>query len=223
MPRISIAMLVLLFWSASAWAQAVPTVSQWLDLFEEVRQHHLFRGLEVAYAKTPAENVDYSPVGVMPREGLDCVVVISEGDNPKMMRMMALTTSPQTARAFLLTIVAHEFGHCYRIRSRNLTVQLWERVLATAAGSPERREMEKVISIEEGYADAYALAYILDAHPQLYAAMFKTMYSLRHEPTFATPFYQVEPLYAQLNHKGLDVSLPLHVQVEAVMKESKFQ
>lgn len=222
MPRIFLAMLVFLFWSTPSWAQAIPTVLQWLDIFEEVRQHRLFSDLEVAYAKTPAESVDYSPVGVMPRAGLDCVVVVSEGDNPKMVRMMALNTSPEAARAFLLTIAAHEFGHCHRIRTRNLTVQLWERALATAAGSSERREMERVISIEEGYADAYAFAYIRDAHPQMYAAMFRTMHILRHAPTFATPFYQVEPLYVRLDHKGLDVNLPLHLQVEAVMRESKF-
>ena len=159
----------------------------------------------------------------MPREEQDCVVAISEGDNSKLGRMMALTSSPETARTFLLTIAAHELGHCFRIRSGNLSLKLWERVLATAPGSAERQAMEKVISIEEAYADAYAFAYIRDAHPQMYKAMFKAMHSLRHEPSFATPFYQVEPLYQQLDSRGLDVSLSLQMQVEAVMRASRFQ
>lgn len=221
MPRASIAMLALL-WSTLSWAQTIPTVTQWMDILQEVQLHPLFSNLKVSYAKAPAANVDYSPVGVMPKEGVDCVVVIADGDNPKMARMMALTSSQDMARAFLLTIAAHEFGHCFRIRSRNLSIQLWERVLATVAGSPERQAMERVISIEEAYADAYAFAYIRDAHPHMYSAMFQAMHRLRHEPSFATPYYRVDPLYVQLNHKGLDTSLSLHMQVETVMKDSKF-
>ncbi len=222
MSRSFIVVLALL-WSVPLQAQNIPTVSQWIAIFQEVRQHPVFRELKVIFAKTPAENVDYSPVGVMPREGADCVVVISEGDNTKMDRIMALTTSPETARGFLLAIAAHELGHCFRIRSKHLSVQMWERVLATAPGSAERRAMEKIVSVEEAYADAYAFAYIRDAHPHLYATVFRAMHSLRHEPSFATSFYQVDALYAELDLRGLDVSLPLHLQVEAVMRESRFQ
>jgi len=211
-----------LLWPALSWAQGIPTVTQWIALFEEVRQHPLFRDLKVSYARIAVEDAGYSPVGVIPREGQDCVVAISDGDNPKLVRMMELTSSPETARAFLLTIAAHEFGHCFRIRSKNLSVELWERVLATAPGSAERQAMEKVMSIEEAYADAYAFAYISDAFPQMYAAMFKAMHSLRHEPLFATAFYQVEPLYLQLDKRGLDLNLSLQMQVEAVMRASSF-
>ena len=212
-----------ILWPALSWAQGIPTLTQWIAIFQEVHQHPLFRDLKFSYARIPAENVGYSPVGVIPREGRDCVIAISEGDNSKMGRMMALTTSPETASAFLLTIAAHEFGHCFRIRSKNLSLQLWERVLATAPGSAERQAMEKVISVEEAYADAYAFAYIRDAHPQTYAATFKAMHRLRHEPSFATPFYRVGPLYQQLDSRGLDVSLALQMQVEAVMRTSSFQ
>jgi len=222
MPKATLAILALL-WPALSWAQGIPTVTQWIALFQEVHQHPLFRDLKISYAKIPVEDAGYSPVGVMPREGQDCVIAISEGDNPKMGRMMALTSSPETARTFLLTIAAHELGHCFRIRSRHLSLQLWERVYATSPGSAERQGMEKVISIEEAYADAYAFAYIRDAHPQMYTAMFRVMHSLRHNPSFASPFYQVEPLYRQLDKGGLDVSLSLQMQVEAVMGASGFQ
>ena len=76
--------------------------------------------------------------------------------------------------------------------------------------------------MEEAYADAYAFAYVRDAQPTMFAAMFMAMRRLRREPAFATPFYQVEPLYAQLGSRGLDASLSLPMQVEAVMRESKF-
>ncbi|MCY7308750.1 MAG: hypothetical protein LH632_21990 [Rhodoferax sp.] len=206
-----------------SWAQGIPTVTQWIAIFQEVHKHPLFKDLKFSYARIPAEKVGHSPVGVIPRDGQDCVIAISEGDNSKMGRMMALTSSPETARAFLMTIAAHEFGHCFRIRSKNLSLQLWERVLATAPGSADRQAMEKVISVEEAYADAYAFAYIRDAHPQMFMEMFKAMRSLRHEPSFANPFYQVEPLYLQLASRGLDVSLPLQMQVEDVMRASSFQ
>ena len=147
-------MLAALFWSALACAQYVPTATQWIGLFKEVHQHPLFKDLQVAYAKVPVVNVGDSPVGVMPRDGVDCVVVISEGDTTKLAQMMALTSSPEAARAFLMTIAAHEFGHCFRIRSGNLSVALWQRGLATAVGSPERKTFERTISIEEAYADA---------------------------------------------------------------------
>ena len=219
--RLAIGLLGVL-WSAWCCAQDIPTVVQWTALFQEVRQHPLFRELAFSYAKAPAANVEYSPVGVMPRQGLDCVVVISEGDNPKMERIMRLAGTPEAAHDFLLAIAAHELGHCFRIRSGHLSIALWTRVAATTPGSAERRVMEKQVSIEEAYADAYALAYIRDAHPLRYAEVFEAMYSLRHEPAFATPFYQVEPLYQQLSSAGLDVGLSLHNQVEAVMRQSKF-
>ena len=222
MAKVSI-LLAALLWSTLTWTQEVPSADQWIGLFKEVQQHPLFKDLKVAYAKGPVVNVGDSPVGVMPRDGVDCVVVISEGDATKLAQMMALTSSPETARAFLMTIAAHEFGHCFRIRSGNLSVALWRRGLAMAVGSPERQTFEKVISIEEAYADAYAFAYVRDAQPRMYAAMFTAMHRLRREPAFATPYYQVEPLYAQLGSRGLDDSLSLPMQVEAVMRESKFQ
>ena len=222
MAKVSMVLAALL-WSVLSWAQDVPTANQWIGLFKEVQQHALFKDLKVAYAMAPVANVGDSPVGVMPRDGVDCVVLISVGDTTKLSQMMALTSSPEAARAFLMTIAAHEFGHCFRIRSGNLSVALWQRGLATAVGSPERQAFEKVISIEEAYADAYAFAYVRDAQPKMFAAMFMAMHRLRREPAFATAFYQVEPLYAQLGSRGLDDSLPLPMQVEAVMKESKFQ
>ena len=145
--------LLMLFWSAWASAQAIPTVAQWIGIFQEVHRHPLFADLKISYAKAPAENVGYSPVGVIPREGLDCVVVVSEGANPKMERMMRLTHSPYSTRVFLLAIAAHEFGHCFRIRSKNLSAQLWINVMAAAPGSPERQALERRVSIEEAYAD----------------------------------------------------------------------
>lgn len=222
MANVSI-LVAAMFWSALSWSQEIPTANQWIGLFKEVQQHPLFKDLNVVYAKAPVVNVGDSPVGVMPGEGVDCVVVISEGDTTKLAQMMALTTSPEAARAFLMTIAAHEFGHCFRIRSGNLSVALWQRGLATAVGSPERQAFEKVISIEEAYADAYAFAYVRDAQPRMYAVMFMAMHRLRREPAFATAFYQVEPLYVQLASRGLDDSLPAPMQVEAVMRESKFQ
>ena len=221
MAKVCIATLVLL-WSTLGWAQNIPSVRQWVSIFDEVHQHPLFKDLKVTYAKTPAESVGFSPVGVVPREGVDCVVVISEGDNAKMEQILALIPSQEATQAFLMTMAAHEFGHCFRIRHRHLSVELWERVLATAPGTAERQAMEKRISLEEGYADAYAFAYLRDAHAPMYTAMFKAMHRLRHEPAFATPFYQVEPLYVQLGSRGLDASLPLQLQVEAIMKAAKF-
>lgn len=213
---------LLLFWSAWASAQGIPTVDQWIGIFQEVHRHPLFSDLKITYAKAPAENVGYSPVGVIPREGLDCVVVVSEGANPKMERMMRLTDSPHSTRVFLLAIAAHEFGHCFRIRSKHLSAQLWINVMATAEGSPERQALEKRVSIEEAYADAYAFAYVQNAHREAYADVFGAMRSLRYEPAFATPFYQVEPLYEQLVNRGLDITLSLHNQVEMAMQQAKF-
>ncbi len=72
-------------------------------------------------------------------------------------------------------------------------------------------------------AIARTFAYVRDAQPGMYAVTFMAMHRLRREPAFATAFYQVEQLYAQLDSQGLDASLPLPMQVEAVMREPKFQ
>lgn len=221
MSRVAIGFLGV-FWPVFSWAYGIPTVAQWIDIFQEVRQHALFADLNISYAKAAAKDVAYSPVGVIPREGLDCVVVISEGANPKMEQIMKLTSTPENTRAFLLTIAAHELGHCFRIRSRHLSQALWESVAAAAEGSVERQALEKKLSIEEAYADAYAFAYIRNARPEVYADVFEAMHSLRVGPAFATPFYQVEPLYALLGSKGLDASLSLQNQVEAAMRQSNF-
>ena len=221
MRRLAIGLIALLQ-SAILCAQDIPTVVQWIALFEEVRKHALFQDLHVTYAKMPAASAGYSPVGVIQREGVDCVIVISDGDNPKMAKMMKLPKTAPTSRAFLLAIAAHEFGHCFRIRGKHLTLELWERVARTTPDSPERETLEKLLSIEEAYADAYAFAYVQDVHPAMYSDVFQAMHSLRHEPVFATRFYRVEPLYVQLGSRGLDTSLPLHRRVEAVIQESKF-
>lgn len=208
--------------SVLAWAQGTPTVAQWISVFKEVRQHALFRDLKMSYAKAPAENIGFTPVGVMERTGVDCVVVVSDGENPNMTRMMALLTDPATTHAFMQTVAAHEFGHCLRMRGKHLTLDMWVRVAATDEGAVERLALEKLLSIEEAYADAYAFVYLKDTHPQLYDDMLLTMQNLRHEPTFANPFYQVEPLYVQLKGQGINGKLPLHDQVQAVMLSAKF-
>ncbi|MES2948454.1 MAG: hypothetical protein V4858_07925 [Pseudomonadota bacterium] len=214
--------LVALLWSALASAQATPTVGQWIAVFEEVRQHALFSSLNVVYAKAPAANIGYTPVGVIQRSGVDCVVVISEGDNPKMTQMMALAGTSATTHAFMQTVAAHEFGHCFRMRSKHLSIEMWERVEAATPDSQERLALEKLLSIEEAYADAYAFVYLQATHPDLFADVLQAMHTLRHVPAFATPFYQVEPLYEQLSRRGLNVALSLHDQVEAVMVQAKF-
>jgi hypothetical protein len=48
------------------------------------------------------------------------------------------------------------------------------------------------------------------------------MQNLRHEPTFANPFYQIDPLYVQLKSQGINDKLPLHDQVQEVMLSAKF-
>lgn len=214
--------LVLLLWSAWACAQGNPTVAQWITVFEEVRQHVLFRDLNMTYAKAPAASIGFTPVGVMERSGLDCVIVVSDGENPKMTQMMAFPTNPATVHAFMQTVAAHEFGHCIRMRAKHLSLDMWQRVAAATEGSAERLALEKRLSIEEAYADAYAFVYLKDVHPKLYDEVLLTMQNLRHEPAFVNPFYQVEPLYAQLNRHGLDAKLPLHDQVHAVILGAKF-
>jgi hypothetical protein len=52
--------------------------------------------------------------------------------------------------------------------------------------------------------------------------MLLTMQNLRHDPTFANPFYQVDPLYVQLKSQGFNDKLPLHEQVQAVMLSANF-
>ena len=99
---------------------------------------------------------------------------------------------------------------------------MWERVAAAEVGSVERLDLEKLLSLEEANADAYAFVYLKDMHPQLYDEVLLTMHKLRHEPTFANPFYQVDPLYELLKSEGINGSLPLHDQVQAVMLSAKF-
>jgi hypothetical protein len=221
MSRIASA-LVTLLWSALACAQSTPTIVQWIGVFEEVRQHALFKDLNMTYAKAPAANIGFTPVGVMERAGVDCVVVVSDGENPKMVKMMNFPTTLAATHAFMQTVAAHEFGHCVRMRGKHLSLEMWERVAAATEGSAQRQDLEKLLSIEEAYADAYAFVYLKDTHPALYDDVLLAMHSLRREPSFANPFYQVDPLYAQLNSRGLDTRLPLHEQVEAVMLNAKF-
>lgn len=211
-----------LSWSALSWAQTVPNVTQWIGIFQEVRQHALFKDLLLSYAKAAAKNIEYAPVGVIPRAGLDCVVVIAEGDNPMMARIMQLSSTKEITRALLLTIAAHELGHCDRLRSKRMSAELWTRFAATEHDSSERHAMEREVSIEEAYADAYAFAYIQDTQPAQYVNVFAAMHSVRHDPAFSNPIYHVEPLYALLASHGLDVSLPLRRRVEAVMQQAKF-
>lgn len=213
---------VLLLYSACAFAQSVPGVDQWIRVIEVVRQHALFKDLNMAYAKAPAANIGYTPVGVLERAGVDCVVVVSDGENPKMAQMMAFPSTPLVTAAFMETVAAHELGHCIRMRGKQLSLQLWERVAAAAEGSAERLALEKQLSMEEAYADAYAFVYLKDTHPALYEEVLLVMESLRNEPNFANPFYQVDPLYAQLKTGGFDARLPLRDQVAAVMLAAKF-
>jgi hypothetical protein len=211
-----------LLWPTLAWAQGTPTVVQWISVFDDVRQHALFRDLKMTYAKAPAANIGFTPVGVMERSGVDCVVVVSDGENPKMARMMTFPTNPATTNAFMQTVAAHEFGHCVRMRGKHLSLEMWERVAAAKEGSVERLALEKLLSIEEAYADAYAFVYLKDTHPQLYDEVLLTMQNLRHDPTFANPFYQVDPLYVQLKSQGINDKLPLQDQAQAVMLSAKF-
>jgi hypothetical protein len=208
---------------APAWALPPPTVAQWVDLMQEVRRHPLFHGLVLKYARAPAAQV-HTPVAVAELAGLDCEVVIAEGENPKMDRIMTLTgdSAPEVTRVFLMTMAAHELGHCFRIRNRHLTAAMWEQVYAAREGSPERTALEQALSIEEAYADAYALAYLQDAHPEVYAPVLAAMHVLRDDPYFANRFYQLAPLYEQVDHGGLDASLPLPQRVEALMHHARF-
>ncbi len=208
--------------SASLVINSPPSVNQWVDMVQEVRRHPLFDGIHLSYGRAPVEDVRYTPVGVMERAGQDCVVIIGEGANPKMARILQLSDDPQVRRALLLTMAAHELGHCHRIRERHLSAALWEQVGASAEGTPERAALEKTISIEEAYADAYAFAYLQDAFPQHYKAVFGAMHALRYDPYFATAFYQLDPLYRELSAHGVDTSLPLAQRAQALMQRAKF-
>jgi hypothetical protein len=211
-----------LLWPALVWAQGTPTVAQWVSVFEEVHRHAMFRDLKLTYAKAPAANIGFTPVGALERPGVDCVVVVSDGENPKMTRMMAFPANPAMTQAFMQVVAAHEFGHCVRMRGKHLSNEMWERVSAADEGSVERLVLEKLLSIEEAFADAYAFVYLRDTHPRLYDEMLLIMQNLRHDPTFATPFYQVDPLYVQLRSQGFNDKLPLHEQVQAVILSTNF-
>lgn len=136
---------------------------------------------------------------------------------------MAFPTNPATTYAFMQTVAAHEFGHCLRMRGKHLSLDMWQRVEAADEGSVERLALEKLLSIEEAYADAYAFVYLKDTHPQLYDDALLTMQSLRHEPTFANPFFiKLNPCTRNSKAKGINGKPPLHDQVQAVMVSAKF-
>jgi hypothetical protein len=211
-----------LSFSALCSAQSIPSVAQWLDMFAQIHENALFKDLKVRYVKASSVSVAYTPLGVIPGEGPDCVVVIAEGANPKMEQILRLAPTPQRTQALLLSIAAHELGHCLRIRNRQMSPTLWSLAAVPAAGTIERGAMEKTISMEEAYADAYALAYMQEARPELYAEALLAMRSLRYEPAFASPYYLVKPLYERLAEHGFDGSLPLAKRVEAAMQQSYF-
>ncbi len=212
-----------LFWALGSWAQDIPAVTQWVRVFEEVRQHALFRDLDVRYAKSPAANVGFTPIGVVMGEGNGCKVVVAEGENPKMRAIMRFGPSPQELQTLMLTAAAHELGHCLRLRQRQMPPDLWSLVASTGAGTPERRSFERQASYEEAYADAYALAYMYEAHPGRYAESLRQMKALRSSTTFATSFYDVHPLYDVLERRGFHPHLPLPQQVEAMMAAANFR
>ena len=222
MTRLAIGCLGL-FWSVLSWAQHIPSVLEWRGVFEEVRQHALFRELDVRYAKAPAQNVGYSPVGVVTARDSHCAVVIAEGDNPKMQAILQFGANSEQKRALLLSAAAHELGHCLRVRHKQMSAQFWALVAATDEGSAQRRFMERQASLEEAYADAYALVYIHDAHPRLFDQALRQMRALRADPEFETPFYQVQPLYEQIARQGFDTSLSLQRQVETAVQLSRFR
>ncbi len=192
-------------------------------IFEEVRQHSLFVALEVRYAKSPAANVGFTPIGVVMGEGAGCKVVIAEGENPKMRAIMRFGPGPQELQTLMRTAAAHELGHCLRLRQRLMPSDLWSLVASAGAGTPERRAFESQASFEEAFADAYALAYMFDAHPTRYAQALQQMKALRGSATFATAFYDVHPLYAVLERRGFHSQLPLPQQVEGLMAAANFR
>ena len=212
-----------LLWAlAGRAADEIPSVQQWARVFEVVRQHALFHGLEVRYAKSPAANVGYTPIGVVMGEGTGCKVVIAEGENPKMRSIMRFGRSPAELQTLMFTAAAHELGHCLRLRLRQMPADLWSLVASADPGTPEQHAMERQASYEEAYADAYALVYMRNAHPALFAQALQQMQALRGAAAFATAYYQVHPLYAVLERQGLDTRLPLQQQVDAVMAAAAF-
>lgn len=215
--------LIMFWWSAISWAQTLPTVVQWIETFQEVRQHPLFKGLDIRYSKAPAKNVGFTPVGVVLNEGSGCAVVIAEGENPKMRSLMRFSPTVRDLKTMMLVAAAHELGHCLRVWHGHMSPQLWALVAATDEGSPERQSLEKKASFEEAYADAYAFAYMQDAHPQQLASAFSMMRALRSAPEFATLLYQVEPLYQLLGARGLDAHRAAQTRVDAAMMEANFQ
>lgn len=212
-----------LFWSMVCCAQSIPSVLEWRGIFEEVRGHALFRELDVRYAKAPAENVGYTPVGVLPNRHSTCAVVIAEGDNPKMQAIMDFGSNPDQVHTLLVLAAAHELGHCLRVRHKQMSPQFWALVAATDEGSPQRRFMERQASLEEAYADAYALVYVHDISPQRFGEALRLMTALRTDPYFETPMYQVRPLYDVLARHGLDNNLPLQHRVESIVQQARFR
>lgn len=211
-----------LFWSVLCWSQSIPGVPEWKSVFEEVRRHALFRELDVRYAKAPAQNVGYTPIGVVPNRDISCTVVIAEGENPKMHALMQFTSTPDQLHMLLVVAAAHELGHCLRVRHKQMSHEFWALVAATDEGTPQRHFMERQASLEEAYADAYALVYIRDVRPQQFDEALRLMTSLRTDPDFATPFYQVQPLYQLLARRGFDTRFALQRQVDLAIKQSGF-
>ena len=214
--------LVVFWWSAVAWAQTLPTVLQWIEAFQEVRQHPLFNGLDIRYSKAEAKNVGFTPVGVVLRAGSGCAVVIAEGENPKMRSIMRFGSTAQDRKTLMLVAAAHELGHCLRVSQQQMSPQLWALVAATDEGSLERHSLEKKASFEEAYADAYAFAYLQDAYPEHFPSAFSMMRALRSAPEFATVFYQVAPLYKLLGARGLDAGRSPQTRVDAAMRDANF-
>ena len=210
------------FWSAFCAAQVVPSVLEWRGIFEEVRHHALFRELDVRYSKAPAENVGYTPVGVVHNGDTGCLVVIAEGDNPRMQNLMQFGSTAWELRTLLLLAAAHELGHCVRVRQKQMSAQFWALVAATPEGSAQRHYMERQASLEEAYADAYALVYLQDTHPEMLQRALRVMTALRTDPDFETAYYQVKPLYDQLASQGFDAGLPLQRRIETAVQLSKF-
>ncbi len=214
--------LVVFWWSAVSWAQTIPTVLQWIETFQEVRQHPLFKGLDIRYSKAPAKNVGFTPVGVVLNEGPGCAVVIAEGENPRMRSIMRFSSTAQDLKTMMLAAAAHELGHCLRVWQGHMSPQLWSLVAATDEGSPERHSLEKKASFEEAYADAYAFAYMQDSHPEQFPSAFGMMRALRLAAEFATELYQVEPLYKLLGARGFDARRAAQARVEAAMRDANF-
>jgi hypothetical protein len=208
--------------STTAFSRDVPTVQDWRNAVQVASAHPLFKGLTVKVDTAPIEALNMAPVATGEMPGVDCVVYIAEGDNPRLALILALAPTSGSVSAFVEAIAAHELGHCLRIRSKHLTTKVWALVSASSVGSDSRKALELQISREEAYADAYALVYVQDAHPAVYSEVFKAFHGLRHEPTFRGPFYQVQGLYRQVTATGLGLELPLEARVEDIMQRLTF-